>query len=155
MPLELQLIRAKEFIRMNAKGHIDLETSKLALLKIARACYKRGIERAMFDLRELPPLAEPRLTRADLIELLNVFRHLGFSTRNRLALLYTSDPHGRARLFAFMTSLHGWQVRSFTSFENAMLWLSQEQDEADELAPAKRSNSRRVCSAPLCPRTHS
>jgi len=148
MPLELQLIRANEFIRVNAEGHFDLDTSKLALAKIARACRKRGVERAMIDLRKLPPLPKPRLTRTDLAALVNVFPYLGFSNRNRLALLYSSDPHGRARLFAFMTAMHGWQVRSFTSFEDAMLWLSQEETEENDLVPRKRLHSGQRRSSP-------
>jgi hypothetical protein len=132
MPLELQLIRAGEFVRVNAEGEFDLETSKLALAKIARACRKRRVERAMLDLRELHPLPQPRLTRNDLIALVNTFNALGFSKKHRLALLYSRDPHGRARLFSWITSMHGWQVRSFTSFEEAMFWISDEQCEDDE-----------------------
>jgi len=149
MPLELQLIRASEFIRLNAKGHFDLETSKLALAKIARACRKRGIARAMLDLRELHPLPQPRLTRADLVALVNTFHCLGFSKAHRLALLYSFDPHGRARLFAWITSMHGWQVRSFANFEDAMLWLSQQETEENNLARRKGLHSGQRRSAPL------
>ena len=151
MPLELQLIRANEFIRLNAEGDFDLHTSQLALAKIAQACRKRGIERAMLDLRNLHPLPAPRLTRTDLVALVNVFPYLGFSTRNRLALLYSSDPHGRARLFAFVTSMHGRQVRSFANFEDAMVWLSKEETEEKNQVRRKRLPSGQRQSDSLCP----
>jgi hypothetical protein len=149
MPLELQLIRASEFIRVNAEGDFDLGTSKLALTKLAHACRKRGIERAMLDLRELHPLPQPRLTRTDLIALVNTF-HQVFSKEHRLALLYSTDPHARARLFACITSMHGWQVRSFASFENAMFWLSQEETEERNPDQHKRLHSVQRRSNPLC-----
>ena len=132
MPLELQLIRAGEFVRLNAEGNFDLDTSKLALAKIARACRKRRVGRAILDLRELHPLPQPRLTRSDLIALVDTFHRLGFSKKHRLALLYSRDPHGRARLFSWITSMHGWQVRSFTNFEEAMFWISDEQSGDNE-----------------------
>ncbi|PWU13611.1 MAG: hypothetical protein C5B50_18970 [Verrucomicrobia bacterium] len=139
MPLELELIRASEFIRLNATGNFDLTASKLALIKIAQGCQKRGIDRAMLDLRELQPLPKARLSRADLIALINAFPYLGFSRTHRLALLYSADPHGRARLFAFITSMHGWQVRGFRSFEEAMLWLWQGHSEEVPAVERKRS----------------
>jgi hypothetical protein len=127
--MDLELIRAGEFIRLNATGTFDLTASKLALIRIAHACQKRGIDRAIFDLRELDPLPKARLSRADLTALINSFPYLGFSRTNRLALLYEADPHGRARLFEFITSMHGWQVRGFRNFEDAMFWLWQGDEE--------------------------
>jgi hypothetical protein len=130
MPMELQLIRASEFIRLKTDGHLDLSTTKLALAKIARACRKRAISRAMLDLRKFQPGPKPVLTTKDLTELVDTFFEIGFSKEQRLAVLYTSDPHHRARLFSFLCRMHGWQVKGFGNFENAMLWLlSQETSE--------------------------
>lgn len=126
MPLELQLIRASEFIRLSADGHFDLETSKAALATIARACRKRGIERAMLDLRALRPGPKPIFSSRDLASLVNTFHEIGFTRKQRLAVLYTSDPHARARMFSFISTIHGWQVRGFSSFEDAIFWLSEE-----------------------------
>jgi hypothetical protein len=133
MPLELQLIRASEFVRLSADGHFDLETSKVALATIARACRKRGIERALLDLRALRPGLKPVFSPRDLASLVNTFHEIGFTRKQRLAVLYTSDPHGRARMFSFISTIHGWQVRGFASFEDAIFWLSEEQ--AQEICP--------------------
>jgi hypothetical protein len=65
------------------------------------------------------------LSRDDLIVLVNTFREVGFSNKHRVALLYTTDPHRRARLFAFLTTLHGGRVKACKEFEEAVLWLSQ------------------------------
>ena len=124
MPLELQIIRASEFIRLGALGHFDLAASKSALAMIARACRKRGVDQALIDLRELQPGPQPVFSRKDLVELVNTFCQAGFTRQHRLAVLYRTDPHQRARLFAFLSVLHGWTVRAFDNFEAAMDWLS-------------------------------
>jgi hypothetical protein len=128
MPQELQIIRASEFVRFGAQGHFDLATSKLALAGLVAACRKRGIAHAMLDLRSLHPGPKPVFSPADLAELVGTFRKVGFTQQERLAILYHSDPHRRARLFAFLSAMHGWAVRAFGDFEEALLWLSSEQE---------------------------
>jgi hypothetical protein len=128
MPLELQIIRANEFVRLGAHGHFDLAASKAALAELAAACRKRGINQALMDLRLLRPGPKPVFAKADLIELVNTFREIGFTHQERLAILYHSDPHQRARLFAFLSNLHGWTVRAFSDFEQAILWLSNSEE---------------------------
>jgi hypothetical protein len=128
MPQELQIIRASEFIRMGAKGHFDLAASKAALAELARACRKRGIDQAMVDLRALRPGPKPVFSPADLAALVSTFQEIGFTHQQRLAILYQSDPHQRARLFAFLSSMHGWMVRAFGNFEEALSWLSEGQE---------------------------
>ena len=128
MPLELQLIRASEFIRLSPEGHLDLQTSQLALAKIAHACHKRGIARAMLDLRSVRPKAKPVFTPLDLVALVDSFWEAGFAPQQRIAVLYITDPHRRVRLFSFICRLHGWQVQGFGDFEAAMLWLSREEE---------------------------
>lgn len=124
MPMELQIIRAQEFIRLGPKGHFDLKTSKAVLANLARACCKRGINQALIDLRALHPGAKPVFSPNDLVVLVNTFHEVGFTHKQRLAVLYGSDPHHRARLFAFIAKLRGWSVQAFDDFEQAMLWLS-------------------------------
>jgi len=123
MPLDLQIIRASEFIRLGARGRVDLKASREILAEIARACRKRGVNRALVDVRALHQGPKPALSIQDLARLVSTFHEIGFRREQRLAVLYSSDPHHRARLFAFLSSLHGWQVRAFGEFEEAILWL--------------------------------
>lgn len=134
MPQELQIIRASEFIRFGAHGHFDLPASKAALAELAGVCRKRGIAHAMMDLRALHPGPKPVFSPADLAELVGTFREVGFTRQERLAILYGSDPHHRARLFAFLSTMHGYAVRAFGNFEEALLWLSSD----EETSPAPR-----------------
>jgi hypothetical protein len=122
--MELQIIRAQEFIRLGAQGRFDLDASKAALAQLAAACCKRGIHQALLDLRAVQPGPKPVFSPNDLVMLVNTFREVGFTHQQRLAVLYGSDPHHRARLFAFIAKLRGWKVQAFDSFEDAIRWLS-------------------------------
>ncbi|HEX3857444.1 MAG TPA: hypothetical protein VHY30_09125 [Verrucomicrobiae bacterium] len=128
MPMELQIIRAREFIRLGTQGRFDLKASKLALAQLALACCKRAINQALLDLRALNPGPTPVFSPNDLVTLVNTFREVGFTQKQRLAVLYGSDPHHRARLFAFIAKLRGWKVQAFDNFEEAVTWLSSGKD---------------------------
>lgn len=128
MSLQIEIIRATEFVRVGAEGHFDLPASKAALATVAAACRKRGVQHAVIDLRALQPGPKPVFSPADLVELVKTFPAVGFTRRLRLAVLYRSDPHKRARLFAFLSTMHGWDVRAFGDFEPALLWLSSGQE---------------------------
>ena len=126
MPTDLEIIRASEFIRLGAKGKFDFASSKAALAQLAQACRKRGLDRALLDLREVPVPEKPLFSPRELAALVGTFREAGFSEQHRLAVLYRSDPHHGARMFAFISTLRGWKVRAFGEFEAALNWLSQE-----------------------------
>jgi len=126
MPTELHIIRASDFIRLGAKGDFDMDASKAVLWELANACRKRGIDQAMLDLRALEPKPKPVFSPTDLAKLVNTFREVGFTHQQRLAILYSSDPHHRARMFAFIGTLRGWHVAAFGNFEEALEWLSDE-----------------------------
>jgi hypothetical protein len=132
--MELQVIRASDFIRLGPKGQFDLAISKAVLAELAAACRKRGINRAMLDLRALQPGPRPVFSPTDLAHLVNTFREMGFTRDQKLAVLYGSDPHDRAKMFAFISNLRGWHVAAFGSFEAAMVWLSDEEPATPEVA---------------------
>lgn len=149
MAIELQIIRASEFIRLGAQGHFDLAASKAALAELARACRKRGVDRAMVDLREIRLGPRPMLTRDDLIALVNTFPEAGFTRRQRLALLYRADPYRRARIFAFLTASEGWNVAAFDDFEKSMFWLSGGEETA--AAPTRSTAGKAIAvKGPKC-----
>jgi hypothetical protein len=125
MPLELQVIQASEFVRLDPDEQLDFAASRQALRLLAQACRKRGLDRALLDLRALPVPDKPVFTPTQLAALVATFREAGFGRHQRLAVLYRSDPHGGARTFAFIGRIQGWQVRAFSEFEAAFHWLSE------------------------------
>ena len=149
--MELQIIRAQEFIRLGAKGHFDLKASKAVLAQLAAACCKRGINQALLDLRELQPGPKPAFSPDDLVALVNTFHEVGFTHQQRLAVLYSSDPHHRARLFALIAKMRRWKVQAFDSFEQAVLWLSEVEGtpvEIEHTPTAKKVPVRQVKALP-------
>lgn len=134
MPLELQIIRAREFVRLGAEGQFDFASTRDVLKTLADSCRKRAIERALLDVRE----SRSNLTPDDLAALVNAFSEVGFSKRLRLAVLHGGDQEYRARLFAFISGLRGWKVRALETFEEALEWLSLEEESQgglDETVP--------------------
>ncbi|PWU13625.1 MAG: hypothetical protein C5B50_19040 [Verrucomicrobia bacterium] len=125
MPLELQVIRASEFVRLNADALLDFEQSKTALRQLAYACRKRGLTRALLDVRSVPVPSKPQFTITQLAALVATFREAGFGKEDRLGVLYLSDVYGGIRKFAFLGRLGGLQVQAFTEFERALEWLSE------------------------------
>jgi hypothetical protein len=128
MPVELQIIRAAEFMRLDPDEHLDLEASKQALRVLALACRKRGLGRAVVDLRKLPVLAKPHFTKTELAALVEAFRDAGFSHEQRLAVVYQDDVFGGIRDFAFIGRMRGLQVQAFADFEAALQWISEGQE---------------------------
>ena len=126
MPTELQVIRASEFVRLDPDEHLDFESSKAVLHTLAAACRKRGLNRALLDLRSLPIPENPLFDATQLAALIGTFHDAGFGRHQRVAVLYRLDPHGGARRFAFIGRIRGWQVRAFNDFEGALEWLSDD-----------------------------
>lgn len=124
MPVELQIIRAAEFVRMGGQGKFDLATSRAILANLAKACKRRGIDRALLDARNITAELNPM----EPASLVNAFRENGFTTKQRLAILHSGDPYHLARLFAFISRMKGWGVRASDDFEEALRWLSSHRE---------------------------
>lgn len=124
MPLELQIISASEFVRLDTSELLDFEASKQALRTLAQACRTRGLETALLDLRHIPVPLRPVFTTEQLAALVGTFREAGFARQQRLAILYHHDVHGGIRNFAFISRIRGLQVQAFSDYESAMHWLS-------------------------------
>ena len=131
MPIELQVIRAIDFVRLDADDHLNFEESKKALQELAMACRMRGLDRAMLDIREVPVLDKPRFTDVELAALVGAFREAGFSQRQRLVILYRQDIYDRVRNFTFFSRMRGLHVQAFHEFEEAMHWLWQSTENFD------------------------
>ena len=132
MPVDLQVIRAREFICLDPEEHRDFEDSKKSLRDLASACRKRGLNRALLDLRGLPVLPKPHFTREEVAQLVGAFRDAGFTQKQRLAVLYEHDFYGIIRDFAAFSRDYGLQVQSFLDYENAMNWLSGRMEDTTE-----------------------
>jgi hypothetical protein len=135
MPLELQVFHAGEFVRVGGRGQFDLAASCAALAELIRACKRRGLHRALLDVRD----AQANLNPTELASIVNTFREIGFTHDQCLAIVHSGDPHHRARTFAFISRMRGWTVQAFGDFDEAVRWLSSIQSPARKASePAKR-----------------
>ena len=138
MPVELQVIRASEFVCLDANEHLDFEASKKSLQGLAQACRKRGLTRALLDLRGLPVLGKPHFSPQETGELAGAFSDAGFAGKQRLAILYEHDVYGIIRNFISFSRSRGLQVEAFLEYEKATNWLSGKQGEDTEVRRATR-----------------
>ena len=122
MPHELSIVHAGEFIRCGTQGTTDFAESRRVLSSLATAIVRRGIDKAILDLRKAQ--AEPPLTYTQLYELARAFQEAGFGRRHRLALLVSPAKYDKAEFFAICASGRGWNCFAFDSFEEALDWLS-------------------------------
>jgi hypothetical protein len=123
MSVQIEIIRAAEFIRFGTKGEFDLVATCATLHRLAETCKRRGINRAMLDGRN----ARAELSPNELAAIVNAFCDIGFTRDLHLAIVHAADRYQRARLFAFISRIKGWSVRAFGDFEQALYWLSKEQ----------------------------
>lgn len=136
MSAELQVIRASEFVCLDANEHLDFAASKKALQGLAQACRKRGLDRALLDLRGLPVLAKPHFNTQEVSELAGTFSDAGFTEQQRLAILYEHDVYGIIRDFVNFSRQRGLQAEAFQEYEKATSWLSGKQGEDTEVRRA-------------------
>lgn len=136
MPVDLQIIRACEFVRVGAQGEFDFERTREVLEILAAACRRRGVERALMDVRG----ATSNLTPKDLAGLVSAFGRAANSKRLRLAIVHTGRQNYRAKLFVFFGAIRGLKARACEDFEEALMWLSAEDGAVTAADAAKAPN---------------
>ena len=124
MPTNVKVIQSHEFVRARPGGVLNIEASEALLLEIAKAA--EGLDKAeiLIDTRR----AEGQLGAADLwflADRLGKHRH-AFS--GKTAVLCPMEKFDRARFFALLADSKGFDVEAFTSYEEAMAWLSGDQE---------------------------
>jgi hypothetical protein len=119
MPYSVHVVKPSDFVRLDARGRLDVAESHRMLAKVARACVERGIDLALLDVRDL--YADLKL--ADLYSLARAFPEMGFRRTDRLAVLHRYNSTEKAEFFAMSAADGGWDVRSFDNFEDAIDWF--------------------------------
>src|SRR6185436_4826872 len=100
----LQIVRASDFVRLDAHGKFDFDSSRRVLEQVALACVVRGIDCALLDIRD----AQRSLSLTDLYKLAHAFPEMGFKQNQKVAVLHRYDATERAEMFAMFASDRGW-----------------------------------------------
>jgi len=116
---KIKIIRAHEFIQATPEGLLDLEQSKKVLVQIASASAQSIDHNTILDTRQ----AQSALTAEDLWDLSATLGTFRKEFSGRLAVLCPLERFDLSAFFALCAEDRGFQVKAFTSFEEAMEWL--------------------------------
>lgn len=122
MPLNLYIIRARDFIRSTATGELDFEKSKKLLAATGKAAAESKDSEILLDFRAVES------TTLSLAQVWHLVQHLydyGPAFRHKTAILISPDAPGhRAEFFELCATNRGFRVKAFQDFEQAVYWLA-------------------------------
>lgn len=126
MPATVRIIHATDFMKATAEGELDLKESKRLLVEIVSATDLVGYELIM-DTRK----AHSSMSVTDLWYLAAEIHNAGKNLPRKTAILCPRERFDHTGFFALCAHNRGYNVRAFTSYEDAMEWLiSNEPDTA-------------------------
>lgn len=121
MSHDIRVIPARQFLRADVRGRLDLAASKQILERLSAACTAHPGLDLLVDVRDT---GERLLSSEDLLELVQKLRGLGLGVFNRVAILRRPpEAFDRARFFETLASERGFQFAAFEDFEAAFHWL--------------------------------
>ena len=129
MPTDIKIIHASDFIKATPEGKLDFEESKRGLQAIASAAGPLADCEIMLDTRK----AEVVMSPSDLWYLaaeLDKFRKDFY--QRKTAVLCPLEHFDQAEFFELCAQNRGFSVRAFTSFEDAIDWLTSSTDTMEE-----------------------
>lgn len=127
--LKLQIIKAGDFIKSTPTGDLDKTASKEGLAEIALLGAELKNYNVLIDLREV----KSRLSTTDIFELASDLAKYGDTFHRKTAVLARADDDlDQATFFEDVARTRGFKVKTFTIFEEAILWLSNTPQPAKE-----------------------
>ena len=119
MPVNIRVIRPKDFIKTTVTGVLDFAVSRQALLEIASQSERPGEYEILVDTRE----AEPALSMIDIFQLGEALAAHPSLRRSKIAFLISKRDRQQAGFLETITSNRGVRAQVFTDFEEAVSWL--------------------------------
>jgi hypothetical protein len=119
MPVNIKVIRPKDFIKTTVTGVLDFAVSKQALLDIASQIDQPGEYEILVDTRE----AEPALSTIDIFQLGEALAAHPSLRRSKIAFLKSKKDSQQAEFLETVTANRGVRAKAFTGFEEAITWL--------------------------------
>lgn len=120
--LKLQIIPARDFVKITSKGELDLESSKKRLTKIASVISPLALtdSEILIDTRE----AKSKMTAADIWQITAEFAEHRMTFCNKIAILIPQNGFDQTKFFDLCAQNRGFEVGAFTDFEDAINWLT-------------------------------
>jgi len=120
MPTNIRIIHAHNFIKATPEGHLDLEASKKLLMEIASASAPLVDYRIILDTRK----AQTEMSITDLWYLAAELSNLRKTFSRKTPVLCPLERFRYAEFLAVCAQNRDLQVMAFTSFEDAIEWLT-------------------------------
>jgi DNA-binding transcriptional LysR family regulator len=119
MPANVKVIHGRDFIRASPQGEVYLEKAEQLLKRIAES--GAGLEdfEVLVDTRRV----SGALSATDLWRLADKLVHYRHTFAHRTAILCPEEKFDNTTFFALCAENRGFNIRAFTSYEEAMEWL--------------------------------
>ena len=112
-------MHSSDFVKAIAEGAMDREETKKALRAIAMAAEPLDDYKIVLDVRN----ADSTMSAIDIWYIAEGLSDTGAAFRHKTALLCRAERFDDAGFFALCAENRGYQIRAFTSFEEAIEWL--------------------------------
>ena len=120
MLTDFRIIHAHDFLKATPAGQFDLEKSRKLLIEIALSAAHLVDYEIILDTRK----AQVEMSITDLWYLAAELSNLRKAYSRKTAVLCPLEKFDRAAFFALCAQNRGFRVMAFTSFEEAIEWLS-------------------------------
>jgi hypothetical protein len=128
MPINIRIIHGHEFIKATPQGRLDFEKTKKVLKALALASEYLADHEVILDTRK----AHSVMSITDLRNLVIELSKFPNGFARKTAILCPEVQSDGAALAAVCAQNRGFDVRAFTSFEDAIEWLSVDAPDAKD-----------------------
>lgn len=127
MKTTYKIIDAKDFIKANPTGEVDLEQSKQILIELAAIAQPPADYEILLDIREVNNhLKYCHLNYCEIYQFVEELGRHRSAFRNKIAVLARPDNQfDRACFMELCAKNRGFQVGAFTDFEKTIEWLNE------------------------------
>jgi hypothetical protein len=120
MPTNIRIIHAHDFIKATPEGRLDFEDSKKMLMEIASASAHLADYEIILDTRK----AESVMSVDQLWFLAAELTRFRKGFPRKVAVLCPLERFEHAEFFALSARDRGFEIRAFTTLDDATEWLS-------------------------------
>ena len=123
MAFDIRVVTARDFLRTNRNGEVDLESSRKLLADIVSECGRSERHHVLIDWRQAE---DGPLPVSDLFEVASDLEVAGLTEGHKVASLHrTEDELNLGRYFEVFAAACSFAFQSFTDPTAALAWLAE------------------------------
>ena len=127
MPTNIRIIHAHEFLKVTPEGWLDFGRSKELLIAVAAITAPLVNQEIILDTRTV----QSEMFSTDLYKLVTELGNYRKAFSQKIAVLCPLQRLSQADFFEYCAKDRGFQVKAFTSYEEAVDWLAALQEHPD------------------------